>query len=354
MPSATLNRIVMDSIHGVCDLDNEMREIVDTPQIQRLRLVRQTGLAYLVYPGLEHSRFTHLIGVYSIARRVFRHLQDLAGELSGPSRLDKDQERAFLAAALCHDVGHTAFSHALEPVLLPKGIRNHEDCTLELLGDEKIELRQSISKTCDTDEVVQLLKGDHWIDGLCKLLSGPIDVDRADYLLRDTRAAGLVYGLHDLDWMIRSVYLWPDSDSRQRLVFDRGRGIVALRHFLAARQSMYQQVYWHRTVRGAEQMVRVMFERAISIGSGLGVRSRALIPYGLKSLLTKGDQPSLAEFLATDDVAVFTVIGLWARLSKDPILGYLSRQFVRRRCLRRCTHAPRRYPTRSGPVCGMG
>ena len=247
----------------------------------------------------------------------------------GPSRLGKDQEKAFLSAALCHDIGHTAFSHALEPILLPEGVRTHEDCTLKLLLDDDLELR-SIRKSCDPDEVVQLLKGDHWIDGLCKLLSGPIDVDRADYLLRDTRAAGLVYGLHDLDWMIRSVYLWPDSDSRHRLVFDRGRGLVALRHFLAARQSMYQQVYWHRTVRGAEQMVRVMFERAITVGSGLSTRMRNRIPRGLKGVLTEHRRPTFEEFLATDDVAVFTIINLWAELSTDPVLRRLSRHFVRR------------------------
>jgi len=330
MPSATLNRIVMDSVHGICDLDERVRKIVDTPEIQRLRLIRQTGLAYLVYPGLEHSRFAHVIGVYGIARRVFQHLRSQAEDFgaSVPSHF-AELEAPFLTAALCHDIGHTAFSHALEPVLLPDDVSNHEDCTLRLLEESDRDLPKRIGDLCDLAEVAQLLRGDHWVDGLSKLLSGPIDVDRSDYLLRDTRGAGLVYGLHDLDWMIRSVFLWPDSTDRHRLVFDWGRGLVALRHFLAARRSMYMQVYWHRTVRGAEQMIRAMFERAIDIGSGL--EAADLIPFGLRALLREGRRPTLEEFLATDDVAVWTVINHWARSSSDAVLNYLSRQFVRRR-----------------------
>jgi HD superfamily phosphohydrolase len=268
--------------------------------------------------------------------------QDLG--TAAPSEFDENLERAFLAAALCHDIGHTAYSHALETVLLPAKtasenngtvptVRNHEDCTLLLLQAD-LELTRRIREVCDADQVLQFLKGDHWVDGLCKLLSGPIDVDRADYLLRDTRAAGLVYGLHDLDWMIRSVFLWPDQNRRLRLVFDSARGLVALRHFLAARRSMYQQVYWHRTVRGAEQVIRAMFERAITIGSGLGDTMEGAIPWGLKTLLREGrhgKRPTIEEFLATDDVAVLAIIKLWARSSEDSLLRYLAQRFLQRR-----------------------
>jgi HD superfamily phosphohydrolase len=256
---------------------------------------------------------------------------DLAASV--PSQFDESLERAFLAAALCHDIGHTAYSHALETVLLPENVRNHEDCTLLLLQSD-LNLTSRIREVCDIDQAVQFLRGDHWVDGLCKLLSGPVDVDRADYLLRDTRAAGLVYGLHDLDWMIRSVFLWPDSTKRLRLVFDSARGLVALRHFLAARRSMYQQVYWHRTVRGAEQVLRAMFERAITIGSGLSEGMQVAIPWGLKKLLLEGREgkrPTVEEFLATDDVSVLTTINLWARSSDDPLLRCLSQRFLWRR-----------------------
>ena len=252
MPFAGANRVIMDSMHGLTEVDPRFWRVVDAPEVQRLRWIRQTGLAYLVYPGAEHSRFAHAIGAYSVSRRVFNHLRheiSYRGTLS-PSQLDGDLELAFTTAALCHDLGHTAFSHVLETLLLPKDFKSHEDCTLELLREGRV--GEEVNKLCDLEQVLQLLAGTHWNDGLCKLLSGNIDVDRWDYVMRDAAAAGLVYGNYDLDWLIRSLSLHPDSGRRPRLLVEAHRGLVALEHFLSARRSMYQQVYYHTTVRGAE------------------------------------------------------------------------------------------------------
>src|SRR5208337_4575801 len=133
-----------------------------------------------------------------------QHLRRETSYLGGlsPSQLDDDLELAFTTAALCHDLGHTAFSHVLEKLLLPRGFRTHEDCTLALLRERDV--GEQITKTgCDLEQVLQLLNLAHWIDGLCRLLSGTIDVDRWDYLMRDSAATGLVYGSYDLDWMIQ-------------------------------------------------------------------------------------------------------------------------------------------------------
>src|SRR5581483_10415075 len=110
MPLAAANRVIMDAIHGLTEVDPRFWEVVDAPEVQRLRRIRQTGLAYLVYPGAEQSRFAHAIGSYSVARRVFAQLRremTQTGNLS-PSNLDADLELAFTTAALCHDLGHTA------------------------------------------------------------------------------------------------------------------------------------------------------------------------------------------------------------------------------------------------------
>src|SRR5437588_11131836 len=198
MPPPGRNRVIMDSMHGLTEFDAAFRRILDTQELQRLRLIRQTGLVFLVYPGAEHSRFSHALGAYGIARRVLDHLRSVAalGTLT-PLELDDELAKAFLVGALCHDLGHTPFSHVLEQLLLPKGLRSHEDCTLALLKDGRIG-KVIHDAGCDVDQVIQLLEGVLWNDALCRLLSGHIDVDGWDYLLRVAAGSGLVYGSYDL------------------------------------------------------------------------------------------------------------------------------------------------------------
>jgi HD superfamily phosphohydrolase len=173
------NTVIMDSMHGLTDVDPKLWRVLDTPELQRLRWIRQTGLAFLVYPGSEHSRFAHVLGAYGIARRVFKHLRARSTSIGtfSPSQLGDELEQAFVTAALCHDLGHTAFSHVLEQLLLPEGLRTHEDCTLSLLENGTVG-NQIKNVGCDLEQVLQLLKGVHWNDGLYKLLSGHVNVDR--------------------------------------------------------------------------------------------------------------------------------------------------------------------------------
>jgi uncharacterized protein len=332
MPFAASNRVIMDSIHGLTEVDPRFWSVVDTLEVQRLRRIRQTGLAYLVYPGAEHSRFAHAIGSYSVARRVFRHLVHESRQtgLLSPSQLDNDLELAFTIGALCHDLGHTAFSHVLETLLLPEGFRSHEECTLALLGEG--EVGRETKKLCDLEQVLQLLSGDHWNDGLCKLLSGQIDVDRWDYVMRDAAAAGLVYGNYDLDWLVRSLSLHPDSERKPRLLIEAHRGLVALEHFFSARRSMYRQVYYHATVRGSERLLRAVFERASDPERPTRYKKDALagVPVCLHSML-KNAKPTLGEFLETDDTVIVSALKRWSTGSVDPVLRFLAASLIGRR-----------------------
>jgi HD superfamily phosphohydrolase len=332
MPFAAANRVIMDAMHGLTEVDPRFWRVVDAPEVQRLRWIRQTGLAYLVYPGAEHSRFAHAIGAYSVSRRVFNHLRheiSYRGTLS-PSQLDGDLELAFTTAALCHDLGHTAFSHVLETLLLPKDFRSHEDCTLELLREGQV--GKEVKNLCDFEQVVQLLAGTHWNDGLCKLLSGNIDVDRWDYVMRDAAAAGLVYGNYDLDWLIRSLSLHPDSGRRPRLLVEAHRGLFALEHFLSARRSMYQQVYYHTTVRGAERLLRAIFERACDPARPERYKkdTTAGVPQCLHRML-RGKRPTLDDLIDTDDTVIVAALKRWSRFSADPVLQYLATCLIERR-----------------------
>jgi len=331
MPLAATNRVIMDAMHGLTEVDPRFWRIVDASEVQRLRWIRQTGLAYLVYPGTEHSRFAHAIGSYSVSRRIFNHLRHettYTGTLS-PSLLDGDLELAFTTAALCHDLGHTAFSHVLETLLLPKDFRSHEDCTLELLREGQV--GKEVGKLCDFDQVTQLLGGTHWNDGLCKLLSGHIDVDRWDYVMRDAAAAGLVYGNYDLDWLIHSMSLQPDSERRPRLLIEAHRGLVAMEHFLAARRSMYQQVYYHTTVRGAERLLRAIFERACDPARLESYQQDATkgVPECLHRML-RGERPTLGDFIDTDDTVIVAALKQWSRFSADPVLKFLAKSLIER------------------------
>jgi len=245
-----------------------------------------------------------------------------------PSDLDGQLQRAFEVAALCHDIGHTAFSHALESRLLPNGFKRHEECTLCLLGPGASLGKRIGSTDCDIEQVLQLFQGTHWAYGLSKLLSGQIDVDRWDYLLRDAHAAGVIYGIHDVGWIIHSLSLSQDSDYRPQLVIDARRGVIPLRHYIFARSSMYQQVYFHKVIRGAEALLRAILECAVDREEHS--KERDEIPVGLRGVL-RGNRPSVEDFLATDDVSVMAAIKYWASSALDPILKYLSRCFLQRR-----------------------
>jgi HD superfamily phosphohydrolase len=333
VPVHSQNRVVMDAIHGLVEVvDQRFWRVIDSPEIQRLRWIRQTGLAFLVYPGAEHSRFAHVLGAYGIARRAFRHLRSQLSysNLFSPSKLDDDLELAFTTAALCHDLGHTAFSHVLEPLLLPENLPSHEDCTLALLREGEVG-RRIKTVVCDLEQVIDLLGLTHWHDILCKLISGPVDVDRWDYLLRDASGAGVVYGRYDLDRLIHSLDMYLGSERRPRLMIEAHRGLVALRHFLFARRSMYEQVYWHATVRGAERLLRAVIERACDPSRLRGYRLNSLadVPRSLHSVL-RGKKPSIGEFLETDDATIIVALKQWRRASKDPLLAYLAGCFLDR------------------------
>ena len=202
------NRVIRDCIHQLIELDDPLREILDCAELQRLRWIRQTGLCYLVFPSAEHSRFSHSLGAYSVASKMFDHLQALSRNIEvelSPFSFDENVRNAFAVAALCHDIGHTPFSHVFENVLLPEGMKTHEECTIALLTSEDSELREKISNFCDLAEVVQIYNGSHPISAICSLISGEYDVDRCDYLLRDSYFAGVEYGRYDLNWLIHTI-----------------------------------------------------------------------------------------------------------------------------------------------------
>ncbi|WP_417748005.1 HD domain-containing protein [Rosistilla oblonga] len=226
--------------------------LLDTPPLRRLSQVSQLGLVGLVYPGATHSRMEHSLGVY---RNALMFLQRLVTTKRFAEVVDPRGAERFLLASLLHDVGHWPFCHPIEDMRL-LGVPRHEQRARRIIGDAEIADRIRTDWQIEPDEVCDLLDGKDLSDenqALSSLLSGPIDVDKMDYLIRDSLHAGVPYGRNfDTGRLIGSLAIHP---SRPRLaITDKGRTAAEMMVF--SRYIMFSEVYWHPTVRSATAMLQ--------------------------------------------------------------------------------------------------
>lgn len=325
------NTVFRDNIHDnrLIPVSDGVLKVIGTDAFQRLRYIRQMGLAHYVFPTAEHSRFVHSLGVYATARAAFRALRQKAERLAipfAPMRFDEEAEKDFQLAAMLHDVGHTAFSHALEHLLLPNGFRRHEECTLHLIRDNP-SLNTAIRNFADLDAVVLLIDDQHPNRALSQLISGLLDIDRSDYLVRDCHNAGVRDGLFDLPWLLHSLSVDLNSLDQPVLQIDGSRGVEALRQFLGARRRMYRQVYYQATIRAAQVLLIAIFERARD--EGVCKPTMSACPPSLHNAL-RGETVTEDDFLDTTDVEVIYAVKALRRESTDPVMRLLCEMFVRR------------------------
>jgi uncharacterized protein len=250
--------IIRDPLWNNIRVDALGLQLVDTPVFQRLRYVRQLGLAYLVYPGATHTRFEHALGAYHLARLTLSQL-DERGELSGVSR----EERTITqAAALLHDIGHYPFSHALEEI----GALHHEQVATPLIerGPVADTLCRTLGSTAPR-EVLDLIRGvsESPLQGL---VSGSLDLDKIEYLKRDALMCGVPYGEIDVDRLLNSLVLVDEPASGRRVVGVLEKGLSALESLLFAKYQMYRNVYWHHAVRSATAMYKRLVDDALARG----------------------------------------------------------------------------------------
>ena len=265
------HKIIHDSVHGGVRLDGVFLELAEVPELQRLHSIHQLGLAYLVYPGANHTRFEHSLGAFAIAKRVCSALQ-----------LDSEEARLLECAALLHDVGHLPFSHTLEFVLHDQFGIDHAEISRRLIRGEDTVLSESDKRILgryttlpdalekhdiNPKEVAALLEGAPRVSSqrtlgrhkqqmhfnekryLPQLVNGPVDVDQLDYLKRDAHYTGVAYGVIDLDRLVETLQIFNGD-----LVIDRG-GLSAVEGMLVARALMFSSVYFHKTVRISELML---------------------------------------------------------------------------------------------------
>lgn len=312
----TRERWYRDPVHDFIILREPLfLELVDTPEFQRLRRIRQLGASYGTYHGAEHSRFGHSLGVLWIMSMILERFAHLG------VRLDEEWATVAKAAALLHDVGHGPFSHALERRLTPGA--DHEDWTRRILL-EPTRVHQVLAKASPDlpAKVAAVISGEHQGPAFIRdLVSSQLDVDRMDYLLRDSLYTGVTYGTFDLQRLINTLLL--DGDR----VVSMAKGIVAIEEYLLARYFMYWQVYLHKTTRSQEVVLARMWQRAVDLWKDGRLRE-GNVPPTLLPLLQ--GRPGLGEYLAVDDHDVIYAAKVWAGAS-DWILADLARRFLERR-----------------------
>lgn len=292
-------KIINDPIHGFIPVRfPRVLRAIEHPFIQRLRRLSQLGLAQLVYPNATHTRFAHALGTLYLMDTA---LQTLSGK--GRIALRPETHEAALLAALLHDIGHGPFSHSLEGMLLPYP---HETLTHALLDLLEADLG-------DLSETRHILKRQHPEAYLCELIEGPLDVDRLDYLVRDSFFTGVQEGIVGTERLIYTLTITPDG----HLAIEE-KGLASVEKFILARRFMYWQVYLHKTVLAAETLLKRWFDLWQEIAG-------PLFPTEATTLTAE----TLRAFLQLDDMQVWAWIHTGAQHLHLP-LRLLSRALLNR------------------------
>ncbi len=321
-----------DPIHGLIGFDAPEDDLVlallDTAEVQRLRRVRQLGVTNIAFHGAEHTRFSHVVGAAHVMKRLVGWLRASSMDLGPAERLDADRIRDAVAAALVHDLGHGPFSHLFE-VALP-GARSHEAWTADILLDPSTEVNRVLARfgADRAERIVSILRGQYAPAYVSRAVSGPLDVDRCDYLLRDSHMTGVRYGVFDLDWLLRSQRFAKSPEGRTVVAVDGKKGIAAVEEYFTGRLFMFQQVYLHKTTRAVEWIIQSILKRVTAlVRDG---RSPDPLPAGLRSV-ARGEPISLGEYLELDDAVLFSAFGAWSRTAQDAILRDLCGRLLGRR-----------------------
>ncbi len=254
-------KLVRDPLWNSIPLDATAVRIVDTAEFQRLRYIRQLGHAHLVYPGATHTRFDHALGVYHLTTTALRHLR----ERGGVSPEAWEGEELVPYAALLHDIGHYAYSHALEELESEHVPAHHEEVSRRFFASPS--LRDALAPLGLTapDRIHELIRGDGDIP-LRGLVSGSLDLDKMEYLKRDARFCGVPYGEVDVSRLLQGLQLLQDPETGLYEVGVHEKAVAALESLLFAKYQMFRNVYWHHAVRAATALYKRIVEEAVRAG----------------------------------------------------------------------------------------
>lgn len=312
-------KIINDPVYGFINIPSELVfDLISHPFFQRLRYIKQLGMTHLVYPGALHTRFHHALGAM--------HLMSLAIEVlrSKGQEITKIEEEAATIAILLHDIGHGPFSHALEHSLV-KGI-HHEDISMLMMEKLNHEFNGRLSTA------IEVFTGKYPKKFLQQLISSQLDLDRMDYLNRDSFFTGVSEGVISFDRIIKMFNVADDH-----LVIEE-KGIYSIEKFLVARRLMYWQVYLHKTVIAGEQLLVKILKRAKDLAEkGEELFATPALQHFLKNDVKKTEfletDIHLLQFARLDDQDIFTSVKVW-REHPDRTLSLLCNMLVDRHLLK--------------------
>ena len=308
-------KIINDPVYGFITIPSDLvYDLIQHPYVQRLRYIKQLGMTHLVYPGALHTRFHHALGAM--------HLMGLALETikSKGQAISYQEEEAVTIAILLHDIGHGPFSHALEHTIVD-GV-SHEHISTLLMDNLNREFDGKLGLA------LEIFNNRYHKKFLYQLVSGQLDLDRMDYLNRDSFFTGVSEGVISFDRIIKMLDVVDDQ-----LVVEE-KGIYSIEKFLIARRLMYWQVYLHKTVIAAEQMLVKILERAKELsGEGRDLFASPCFSYFLKNSISKeefkNDPRNIERFTKLDDNDIFTSIKVWVN-DEDIILSTLCSHLISR------------------------
>ena len=330
MPPAPTQRfkIFSDPVHGFISVPkNLIMDLIQTPEVQRLRRIRQLGVGHLVFPGAEHTRFNHALGAMALMQDALSSLTEKGTAIS------PEEQTAALAAALLHDVGHGAFSHTLEHQLIDDF--QHEDMSRVLL----VRLNERLDGALD--RTLQMFDDEYERGFFHQLVSSQLDMDRLDYLRRDSFYTGVAEGEVGVQRLIKTMRVHPLDGGPDSEIMIESKGIYAVENFLISRRLMYWQVYLHKTVLAGDELLRGVLHRvqehlnAGSTADWLHRGSRALL-FFLKNDVHADqiDEPTVRDhYLQLDDTDILFSLKQWMQ-GDDPVLADLCRRFINREFFR--------------------
>lgn len=308
---------VNDPVYGLISVPEPILvELIAHPYFQRLRYITQTGLSHIVYPGAHHTRFHHALGCLHLMQKAIEILR-----ING-AKISKDEERGVYIAILLHDIGHGPFSHVLEKSIVTESV--HEDISKILV----VELNKMFHGALDL--ALDLFESKHPKKFLCQLISSQLDVDRMDYLQRDSFYTGVAEGSINADRLISMLNVVDNQ-----LLFD-AKGLHSVESFLIARMFMYWQVYLHKTGVGAELLLIKIFNRAKElIKDGMELSASSSLLYFLErneeiKCWLSFENDNIHHFVQLDDTDVWQAVKSW-QFCKDKILSTLCRMIVNRK-----------------------
>ena len=343
-------KVFRDPVHGVIDLDTGERDVndlilklIDSREFQRLHYIKQLGFVYFAYPSAMHTRFEHSIGVACLAKRFVEKLISIEervlstrpksehGLLCDFFEEIKSNRCMVIVASLLHDIGHGPLSHVFEEIT---GIR-HESWTENIImGNTEINSLLSAFDTSYPSKICRLLTSPVKSSPMTQIIAWQLDIDRIDYLLRDSYMSGSGYGRFDVEWLF-NVLTVGISDGKAMIGLDLGKGLSVAEDFIMARAYMFKNVYLHKTALVGYDMLRLLLKRIKNTENPSAFfQNESLRNLALPEYRTENVSKRLADYLSVSDVDLYHFLGV-LRGSDDEVISRLAGGLLDRRLFKR-------------------